>query len=284
MAKPKSKFLKEGYVKYKKFLIRSISVFIAAPIVIACVWYGSVPFLILISAFAIVSINEFYWMMQKRGFKPAYFIGNFFTLFFIVFAFFALKKNWEPAHSAILTMAASVTLISGLFLRRPKHVIVDVAATLFGMIYIGWFLSYLLFIRSLTEHGAFLFFLMITIWANDSTAYLVGTLFGRHKLSPDISPKKSIEGSIAGLLVCIIAGIIFSQYIGMDILHAIMLGALVSIMAQVSDLVESLIKRDVGVKDSGHVIPGHGGLLDRIDSFILTAPLMYYYVVWFVGK
>lgn len=270
--------------RFKKMAIRMATILVTAPIVIACVWYGGVPFLLLILGLAVISINEFYWMMQKRGFQPAYYVGNFITIFFIVFAFFALKKNWEPAQSAILTGAATVTLVSGLFLRRPKHVIVDVAVTLLGMVYIGWFFSYLLFIRSLTLHGAYLFFLMVTIWVNDSTAYLVGSLIGKHKLNPEISPKKTVEGALAGFLVCIIAGMVFAQFIGMDILHAVILGALVSVIAQTSDLVESMIKRDARVKDSGSVMPGHGGILDRMDSFILTAPVMYYYVVWFVGK
>lgn len=270
--------------KLKTVAVRTATLLLTAPIIVACIWYGGVPFLLLTLGLAVFSINEFYWMMQKRGFKPAYYVGNFFTIFFIIFAFFALKKNWEPAHSAILTGAVSVTLISGLFLRRPKHVIVDVAVTLLGMLYIGWFFSYLLFIRSLTLHGAYLFFLVATIWANDIAAYLVGSLIGTHKLNPDISPKKTIEGAFAGFLVCIIAGIIFAQFINMDIVHAVILGALVSVIAQTSDLVESMIKRDARVKDSGTVVPGHGGVLDRMDSFILTAPVMYYYVVWFVGK
>jgi phosphatidate cytidylyltransferase len=175
-------------------------------------------------------------------------------------------------------------LVAGLFLRRTKDVIVDVAVTLLGMVYVGWFFSYLLFVRSLTDHGAFLFFLIATVWATDISAYLVGTVFGRHKLNPEISPKKTIEGAAAGLLVGIAAGIIFAQFIEMEMWHAVFLGALVSVLAQVSDLVESMIKRDVGVKDSGAVLPGHGGILDRMDSFILAAPVLYYYVVWFVGK
>jgi phosphatidate cytidylyltransferase len=264
--------------------LRLVSILLAAPVVIACVWYGGVPFLLLTLLLALISVNEFYQMMQKRSFHPAYYVGNFFTIFFIVFAFFALKKNWEPAHSAILTGAVSITLVAGLFLRRTKDVIVDVAVTLLGMVYVGWFFSYLLFVRSLTDHGAFLFFLIATVWATDISAYLVGTVFGRHKLNPEISPKKTIEGAAAGLLVGIAAGIIFAQFIEMEMWHAVFLGALVSVLAQVSDLVESMIKRDVGVKDSGAVLPGHGGILDRMDSFILAAPVLYYYVVWFVGK
>jgi phosphatidate cytidylyltransferase len=142
--------------------------------------------------------------------------------------------------------------------------------------------SYLILIRELTLHGAYLFFLLISIWACDTFAYLVGTYFGHIKLSPYISPNKTVEGAVAGLTVSVIAASIFSRMIGMNLVHGIILGAIIGIVGQISDLVESLIKRDAGVKDSSHIIPGHGGALDRMDSFILTAPIMYYYISWFV--
>lgn len=273
--------------KYKinnglSFLKRSLTVIITTPVIAVCTYFGGIPFLVLVLFLAFISINEFYFLMKKKGFDPAYWVGNFFTLFFIFFAYFALKRNWEPAHSAILTVSVMITMVASLFLKRPKNVIVDIAVTILGMIYIGWLFSYLLFIRALTEHGAYLFFLMITVWAEDIVAYLVGTKFGRTKLMPRISPKKSVEGAIAGFLVCIAAALIFSQFIGMNIVDAIILGVLIGVMAPISDLVESVVKRDVGVKDTGDIIPGHGGVLDRMDSFILTAPVMYYYITWVV--
>jgi phosphatidate cytidylyltransferase len=157
-----------------------------------------------------------------------------------------------------------------------------VAVTQLGMIYIGWFFSYLLFIRNLTEHGGYLFFLILTIWANDIVAYLVGRKFGKHKMAPSISPNKTWEGALAGFITCLAAAEIFSGIALINGTHALTLGILIGIVAQLSDLVESLIKRDAGVKDSGVAIPGHGGVLDRMDSFVLTAPLLYYYVVWFI--
>jgi phosphatidate cytidylyltransferase len=263
-------------------LFRILTALISVPILVACVYFGGLAFLGLILFLALISINEFYNMMKKKDFHPAYWVGNFFTIFFIVFAYYALKKNWEPAHSAILTGAVLVTMVSTLFLKRPKEAIVDIAVTLLGMFYIGWFFSYFLFIRALTEHGAYLLFLMVAIWVFDIVAYFFGTRFGRHKLFPSISPKKSIEGSAAGFVCCVIAAGVFGYYAGFDTTHSIILGVIVGVVAQLSDLIESLIKRDAGVKDSSNLVPGHGGMLDRMDSFILAAPVVYYYLVWVI--
>lgn len=265
-------------------IARIVTGLVSLPIILLCVYYGGIPFLALILVLALIGVNEFYNMMMKKGFFPAYYVGNVITIFFIVFAYYALKRNWEPAHSAILTLAAAAALISGIFLKREKDTIVDVAVTILGMIYVGWFLSYLFFIRNLTEHGGYLFFLLFTVWTMDIMAYLAGKFFGRTPLMPSISPKKTWEGAITGFVVCMCAAWIFSWTAQLEIRHALILGALIGIFGQVSDLIESLIKRDAGVKDSSNILPGHGGVLDRIDSFVLTAPLMYYYVILFVLK
>lgn len=263
---------------------RAITILIGIPIISACIFFGGLPFLFLILGLAIIAVNEFYNLMMKKGFFPAYYVGNLITIFFIVFAYYALNKNWEPAHSAILTLAAAIALISGIFLKREKDTIVDVAVTILGMIYVGWFFSYLIFIRSLTDHGGYLFFLVFTIWAMDIAAYLAGKVFGHTPLLPSISPKKTWEGAVAGFLTCLLAAWIFSWTANLVIWDALILGGLIGIFGQLSDLIESLIKRDAGAKDSSNIIPGHGGVLDRIDSFVLTAPLMYYYLIIFVIK
>lgn len=262
--------------------LRALTIAIGMPVILGAVYYGSWPFLVLVLLLALISINEFYNLMMKKGFFPAYYVGNIITGFFIVFSSYSLKRSWEPAHSAILTLAAAVALVSGIFLKREKDTIVDVAVTILGMIYIGWFFSYLIFIRGLTEHGGYLFFLLFTIWAMDIAAYLAGRAFGHTPLAPSISPKKTWEGAIAGFVVCLLAAWIFSWTAQLELWHALILGMLIGVAGQFSDLIESLMKRDAGVKDSSNLVPGHGGVLDRIDSFVLTAPLMYYYIVWVI--
>lgn len=262
--------------------LRILTILVTVPIIWACTYYGGFAFLLLILAFALFSINEFYLLMMKKGYVPAFWLGNIITASFIIFAYYSLKKNWEPAHSVIFTIAVIISLITGIFLKREKDTIVDVAVTVLGMVYIGWFFSYFLFIRNLTVHGGYLFFLMLAIWANDVAAYLIGTKFGKTKLASNISPKKTVEGASAGLAVCLLSAGIFSWIAKLPLLHALILGLIIGIVAIFSDLVESLIKRDAGAKDSSNLVPGHGGVLDRMDSFILTAPVMYYYIVWVI--
>ncbi|MFC1559693.1 phosphatidate cytidylyltransferase [Candidatus Margulisiibacteriota bacterium] len=263
---------------------RLLTMLVAIPIISLCTYVGGWPFFALVASLALFSLNEFYNLMSKKGIKPSFFVGNAVTLFFMWFASFTLKHpHWEPYVIGILTAGIIVAFSSSIFVKKTENTIVDISITLLGILYVGWMFSYLTLVRELTPHGAYLFFLMIAIWANDIAAYLIGSKIGRIKLSPFISPKKTVEGAIAGFIVCIIAAGIFSQFIGMNLTHALILGVIVGIMGQVSDLVESLIKRDAGVKDSSSILPGHGGFLDRMDSFILTAPIMFYYISWFVG-
>ena len=272
-------------------LERIITGIVLLPIIIACTYYGGWSFFIFVTVLALFSLNEFYSLMNKKGYSPSYLIGFLVTLFFMWFTTYTVRHpHWEPYATGILTTAIIVTFAGGIFLRKAQDSTINASITLLGILYVGWMFSYLTLIREMNppgalfwkSHGAYLFFLIISIWACDTSAYLVGTYFGKVKLSPYISPKKTVEGAAAGLVIGIVAASIFGKLIGMSMMHVVILGSIIGIVGQTSDLVESLIKRDAGVKDSSSIIPGHGGILDRMDSFILTAPIMYYYISWFV--
>ena len=157
----------------------------------------------------------------------------------------------------------------------------DSIIILFGTAYIGWMLSHLILLRRLEYGIALIFFVFLVTWASDTAAYYVGSSFGTHKLTPRLSPGKTIEGAIAGLVGSVMMACIakFGFMPWLDLKDCLIVGLLLGSIGQAGDLFESRLKRHAGVKDSGTILPGHGGLLDRVDSLIFTAPVFYYYVV-----
>ena len=171
--------------------------------------------------------------------------------------------------------------------RGRQPYIANVATTLLGMVYCGWFPLHLLFLRDLScdkyDSGLGFVVLMFTaILLTDIGCYYVGSKFGKHKLAPVISPNKTIEGSIGGMFFAILGAVGIGLYLDVQWYIALFAGIMCTVFAQIGDLCESLIKRDAGVKDSGTSLPGHGGFLDRTDSFILTIPMMYYFCKCFI--
>ncbi|OGP32522.1 MAG: hypothetical protein A2073_03355 [Deltaproteobacteria bacterium GWC2_42_11] len=152
----------------------------------------------------------------------------------------------------------------------------------FGIIYTGLFLSYIIGIKTTEQGGWWLLFLFSIIWSNDTFAYLIGKGFGNIKLAPQISPNKTVEGAFAGIIGGILAAIIFNTMVlkKLDLFSAVLLAIMIGILSQLGDLFESMLKRGAGVKDSGSIIPGHGGILDRIDSALIPLPFFYHFLMW----
>lgn len=182
-----------------------------------------------------------------------------------------------PTLLATLVCIISVPLLS----RSPlEQSLRDGAMTLFGVLYLGLTLGTLSMTRLLPLGEWLIFFLLLVTWASDTGAYLVGTLYGRHRLAPKISPKKTVEGLVGGLIAAIIAGYAARWWFLPELsgLDCLILATLLTITGLWGDLTESAMKRSVGMKDSGGILPGHGGMLDRLDSLLFTAPVFYYYV------
>ena len=148
-----------------------------------------------------------------------------------------------------------------------------------------WSLAHFVFFLQTTGGRRSLIFLLVCIWVSDSAAYYAGSALGRHKLAPQISPNKTIEGSFAGILGCVLSAVVFRMFslVPWPLYTVLLAGLFLSLIAQAGDLAESMIKRDAGVKDSGSLIPGHGGILDRVDALLFAVPIFYYCFPWLPG-
>jgi phosphatidate cytidylyltransferase len=157
-----------------------------------------------------------------------------------------------------------------------------VAVTLLGVCYVNWLLGHAISLRALPDGVQWVLLMVWVTWIGETAAYTVGSLVGRHKLAPGISPGKTIEGSVAQLAASLLAALSAAGWLfpGLRVRDAVAVGILLGVLGQVGDLVESALKRSVGTKDTGHIIPGHGGMLDRIDGLLFNAPALFYYVTY----
>jgi phosphatidate cytidylyltransferase len=261
------------------------------PLFIIIVWFGREPgFTALVVVFGILAALELYRMVTIAKTLPLTYFGIAWTAFFILSRNSELIALLEPHFNPglltplLLTSAVVLSLIGLLERRQKEGVFTGWVWTIAGILYIGWLLSYLVALRGLDGGRNWVFFVLFVTWVSDTTAFLIGRRFGRHKLAPGVSPTKTWEGAIGGLCGAVVMSILFFSpthfQLPLTYWQIVVLGILVSIFGQVGDLVESLLKRNMGVKDAGKLMPGHGGILDRIDSIIFAGVVVYYYALW----
>ncbi len=266
---------------------RIITGFLMGAMVFSCIIFGGKWLLLLLFVFVIFATREYTNILRNKGFLP------FFKVIFIVAVsmILATASGYNNLVPLILLAGTIGSFLAVLFRGRQPY-IANVATTILGFL-IGWMPCHICLIRQLGPEVSlfgitfkqglyFLLFIFFVIMFTDIAAYYFGVKFGKHKLSPVISPKKTIEGSVAGTLCAVISGLILGKLMGISLLHAFNLSLIITVMAQLGDLSESLIKRDAGVKDSGNSLPGHGGFLDRADSYLFSVPVAYYYIKYFI--
>lgn len=277
----------------KKLFRRIITVAILAPIVVGIINfdiqpYGTLPFLVFIISVTVMSLNEYFHMASTEN-DPFFLTGHFLSITWVLCAFVAeLKWFWDSPLAFLVSMGFLGVALVELTSRKLLYSKFKVFITYKSVGYIGWFYSYFILIRNLPYGKALIFYVLFTVWAVDISAYVIGMTFGKHKLIPQISPKKSKEGAVAGFIAAMVASFIllfvsWSKALPhVSVHHSLILGGLIGILSQVGDIYESLVKRTYGAKDSSNILPGHGGILDRADSFILLAPVVYYYFIYLV--
>lgn len=274
-----------------KNAIRMLTGLIIGATALWCLLNGGIALLILISVIVYLGSKEFVDILKHKGFFPSLKVIIFADVILALLSYF----NRFDLIPMALTFCSLTAFMWVLFKGRQPY-IANVATTILGFVYGGWFPLHLLFIRGLNSIDSqsflklniqndglgYVVFLFATILLTDTGCYYFGKKFGKHPLAPIISPKKTIEGSLGGAFCAIIGGLIIGYFIHLDFWYCIIGAILCTTFAQIGDLCESLIKRDAGVKDSGNTLPGHGGFMDRVDSYVLTIPVFYYFLRYFV--
>ncbi len=254
---------------------RVISAAIAIPLVVVVVFLGGVWFFAGVTLIALIAGWEFGQMMKVGGYKTT----HFFTLALIALLMFNSYRS-DLSLLCIISLVLLGSLVWQLFQTDTTSPTADWALTLAGGLYIGWGMAHLVSLRLLGDGLAWVWLALLATWGSDTLAYFVGRSFGRHKLWPRLSPKKTWEGFFGGVAGGIIGALIVAAFSNLDWGTALVIGALVPVAGLFGDLSISMMKRDVGVKDSSNLFPGHGGFLDRIDSLLFVSVVVYNYAVW----
>jgi len=262
------------------------------PLVVLVIWFGE-PWLftVFIAIWGLLAVIEFFRLVTALKVTPLYAFGVVWTLLFIVVRNPHVAPYIESYFDfnlviPLLFTAGAIVSLSALLARKQKfNAFPAWAWTFAGIIYVGWLLGYAVALRGMTDGRAWVFLALFCTFGSDTAAYFIGRAVGKHKLAPSISPGKTWEGTIGGLLGAVGVSLLFLLPTPVSLApqlswwQAAILGVLVSVFGQLGDLVESLFKRNVGAKDSGTLLPGHGGILDRTDSVMFAIVVVYYWVV-----
>jgi len=265
---------------------RVITAAVGVPLVILAIRFGD-PwpwFTLFIAAAALAGTYEFYKMANFDRREPLLYLGLLCSLALV------LSPHYRSPDVLPIVITATILISLICLLCRPSKegAFRNWAWTIVGALYVGWMLSHWLNLRGLEDGRNWVYLAILTTFANDTGAFFVGRARGKHKLAPAISVAKTWEGAIGGLICAILGAMVIAAVLNLispftfRYWQIILLGFLVGLFAQLGDLVESLLKRNMGVKESGNLLPGHGGILDRFDSLIFVGAVVYYYVIWVV--
>lgn len=267
---------------------RIITALVAIPVALALICWGGWPYTLGVAILALVGWQEFRRMLAAKNYQVYYASSGLAVICMIA----AAAVNKYQYLVPILTLSIIGTMLEALYNYNNGKWATTVAMSSFGVLYVGLLFSHFIFLRALPGNDvaffsfynmhfgeAVLWVVLCGTWASDTFAYFFGVTFGKHKLIPAVSPKKSVEGAVAGfvgtILVIMALG---TAWMGFPPEKIMGLAIIVAFVAPLGDLVESILKRQCGIKDSGNFFPGHGGVLDRCDSLLFAVPLAYYYI------
>ena len=256
---------------------RIISGLIMLPLLIV-ILLGKYIFFAACFIIGIVGVYEFYRGFHAMEVKPCYPIAIASAVGLYAVELFANHEKWYLLWLFLTVLACMLYLF-----KIEQRKLEDAMATLFGIVYVVFFSFHVTLVDRTGDTGILVWLVIFGAFGTDVMAYFAGVALGKHKLCPSISPKKTIEGSIGGILgsviICGAFGAVFAKEY---LIHCLILGLLCGVFSQFGDLTASIFKRKMGIKDYGNLIPGHGGILDRFDSVLFTAPLVYYYILFVI--
>lgn len=256
---------------------RVLSAVVGIPLIILAVWQGGLALVLLTGAIMLLGVLEIVGIFERLQLHPPIWLSTLGILLLLGSAYLYRDEGYAAAITLVIILFLAVTV-----LLYPGYTPMDGAAALMATLYIGLFV-YLYLIRLYVDGWIWLTFTLVGTWSSDTLAYFVGRALGRRHLAPVLSPGKTVEGAAGGIAGSVLAALVFLYlYPFLPRGPMLILGVLLGAAAQVGDLVESAFKRQAGVKDAGGIIPGHGGIMDRFDSMLFTAPLVYYFVAKFI--
>jgi phosphatidate cytidylyltransferase len=258
------------------------------PFIFVCVLGGRVT---IIAAVTFVSLAGFKEFARATGLYRDWWLTNAVYLSILALGVLAWMPNpkkdelgWYGLYMAMPVYALALILTVPILLGRTKGQLQQVSLATIGFVYLGWMFCHLSLLTNTSHAYGYLFYLLFVVEMGDVAAYCCGKLWGRHKLNPEISPKKTWEGVFGAVAVALVMPWVMRfSFPHFDTFDLLLTGLLVAVGAQLGDLTISFVKRDIGVKDMGATIPGHGGILDRIDSLVVVAPIFYHVTRWFHG-
>lgn len=258
------------------------AVCILPPLALIVRFGSSLHFLLLVTFVVALALMEFYRLLSTKGFPCWRWLGvTCGGLLPLAFYVGGMANHGAAAAVILLSFIVGVSARQELVLS-----VQSVAFTLLGVFYVGWLFSYVLLLRLLIDGASYVFYIFGVVWLGDAAALVVGTLLGRHKLASTISPRKTVEGAVGGLLGSLCGAILGGLWLigHFTLMQCLAIGCILAVLGQLGDLSESFLKRSAGVKDSGILIPGHGGILDKVDGILFGAPAFYYYVLYVLGQ